>query len=174
MTFGEKLRKIRRENNIKQRTLANHLNIAVSTLSQYENDKRHPNFDILVAVADYFEVTTDYLLGVSTLKKNFDTSQLEMLNHYVKHASYEQLLNKIIDHLMLMKSHHDSKSLEILYLLYDAIASIGVSENHVLKDDMQGILNNHMFHKDVIDQTLNKLFRHHVKYYGSKMGKPNG
>ncbi len=41
------------------------MNLGESTISQYESGNREPSFDILIRIADYFNVSIDYLLGRS-------------------------------------------------------------------------------------------------------------
>ena len=62
-TFGERLKKLRQRSNISQSELASRLNIAKSTLAMYEIGQREPNFETLQQIANFFDVTTDYLLG---------------------------------------------------------------------------------------------------------------
>jgi len=61
---GMRLKKIREENQFTQRKLADVLHVAHNTISQYENGLCFPKADTLVAFADAFDVTTDYLLGI--------------------------------------------------------------------------------------------------------------
>ncbi|MCL2054285.1 MAG: helix-turn-helix domain-containing protein [Oscillospiraceae bacterium] len=58
-----RLKEIRESKGILQKDLAVNLNINASTLNQYENEKRQPNFKTLCAIADYFDCSIDYLLG---------------------------------------------------------------------------------------------------------------
>jgi len=62
-TLGNKIKYLREKNNLSQKELAKILNIANSTLSQYESDVRVPSDDIKILIADYFNVSLDYLLG---------------------------------------------------------------------------------------------------------------
>lgn len=62
-SLGNRIKYLRENRNITQRELANILNIANSTMSQYESDIRVPSDDIKIKIADYFNVTVDYLLG---------------------------------------------------------------------------------------------------------------
>lgn len=57
------IRKLRIENNMKQSELAEYLSVAQGTLSYWENDKYEIDNESLKKLADYFNVTTDYLLG---------------------------------------------------------------------------------------------------------------
>lgn len=68
-SFGSRLKHLRESNNIPQKDFAKMLNIANSTLSQYESDKRIPSDDVKVQIAQFFNVTTDYLLGNETPDK---------------------------------------------------------------------------------------------------------
>lgn len=58
-----RLREIRKENGISLKKLGEIVGVAESTMSLYENEKRQPDYDTLNKLADYFNVTTDYLLG---------------------------------------------------------------------------------------------------------------
>lgn len=61
--FAERLRKARRRKKLKQREVAEHLGAALRSYQNYEGGQRRPDFETLVVMADYLEVTTDYLLG---------------------------------------------------------------------------------------------------------------
>ena len=58
-----RLREIRKENGISLKKLGEIVGVAESTMSLYENEKRQPDYETLKKLADYFNVTTDYLLG---------------------------------------------------------------------------------------------------------------
>lgn len=63
MTLGQRISYLRDRRGLSQATLAKELHIGTSTLGMWETDKRRPNTDALVDIADFFKVTTDYLLG---------------------------------------------------------------------------------------------------------------
>lgn len=63
MTFGERLAQLREEKNLTQKELAALTSISRSRLSLYEIDKREPDNSTLILLADFFNVTVDYLLG---------------------------------------------------------------------------------------------------------------
>ena len=69
MDFSIRLENLIEERNIKQKQLALDLNIANSTINGYITGYRQPGFDMLVRLARYFDVSTDYLLGVSSEKE---------------------------------------------------------------------------------------------------------
>lgn len=73
--FSKRLADLRQKKNISQQDLADQLGISRGRIGNYELGTREPDFDTLSRIADYFSVTTDYLLGkedetnVSTLLK---------------------------------------------------------------------------------------------------------
>lgn len=62
MKFGDILRNLINDREITQRQLAADLNIAPSTLGNYIQDSREPDFQTLKDIAKYFNVTVDYLI----------------------------------------------------------------------------------------------------------------
>lgn len=62
-TFGNRLSELRKQKKLKQKDVAEHFGIAVRSYQNYEGGQRRPDYETLVALADYFGVTTDYLLG---------------------------------------------------------------------------------------------------------------
>lgn len=62
-SLGDRLITLRTEKRMTQDELAKELNMARSTYAQYEVNRRQPGIDNLKKLADYFNVTTDYLLG---------------------------------------------------------------------------------------------------------------
>ncbi len=70
MNFGQLLTTLREENGIYQKELASYLNVTISTISNYENGIHYPDLSTLCQIADYFGVTTDYLLGRTNYRYN--------------------------------------------------------------------------------------------------------
>lgn len=61
--LGERLRKLRIENHLRQDQVARLVNVEKSSISMYETGMRQPSYATLVRLANVFNVTTDYLLG---------------------------------------------------------------------------------------------------------------
>lgn len=57
------LKNIREDNDVKQKTLSEYLGVSQNTYSQYENGIISISPEMLIALADYFNVSVDYLLG---------------------------------------------------------------------------------------------------------------
>jgi len=64
LNFSNRLRNLIEERNLTQKRVANDLNIAPSTMGGYVQGSSEPDFDTLKKLAEYFHVSTDYLLGV--------------------------------------------------------------------------------------------------------------
>jgi len=63
--FAERLETLRIKKDISQRTIAEYIEIHERTYQMYENDKREPSQEDLIKLANYFNVSSDYLLGIS-------------------------------------------------------------------------------------------------------------
>lgn len=73
--FGNRLKTLRLQHNLTQSQLAQKLGVTKSVISAYETGIRMPSYDILIAIARIFKVTTDHLLGIEQ-KQNLDLSGL--------------------------------------------------------------------------------------------------
>ena len=65
----EKIRELRKINNIKRNELAELLNVTPATISNYENGYRDPGIRELIILADFFNVSIDYLVGRKEILK---------------------------------------------------------------------------------------------------------
>lgn len=63
MTLGERIKKLRQENSITQEQLADYLNISYQSVSKWEHGSSSPDISLIVPIAQFFNVTTDELLG---------------------------------------------------------------------------------------------------------------
>ena len=61
--LGKRLRYLREKHNLSQLALAKKLGIPNQNISNYEREFRHPDYDTLQKIADFFEVSIDWLLG---------------------------------------------------------------------------------------------------------------
>lgn len=61
--FGDIFSELRKDKGLKQADLAKILFVSPGTISNYENNTHYPDVDKLIQIANYFHVTTDYLLG---------------------------------------------------------------------------------------------------------------
>ena len=61
--FGKRLKELRIIANMKQKDVAKLLNVSPSTIGMYEQGRRDPDTETVIFIANYFGVTTDFLLG---------------------------------------------------------------------------------------------------------------
>ena len=61
--FAERLRTLRKKNNISQIKLSKYFNYGSTAIANYESGRNEPSYDVLIKIADYFNVSIDYLLG---------------------------------------------------------------------------------------------------------------
>ena len=61
--FAEQLKTLRKKNSLTQKELAEKVGVKQNSYANWENGKREPNIEMLVRIADYFDVSLDYLLG---------------------------------------------------------------------------------------------------------------
>ena len=70
-----RIKELRTEMHKSLRDVANDLNISYSSLSKYERGDQQPSYETLIRIANYFNVTTDYLL-VKKMEELFNRYQL--------------------------------------------------------------------------------------------------
>ncbi|MFT9496303.1 helix-turn-helix domain-containing protein [Anaerosolibacter sp.] len=70
--FGERLKELRSKKDMTQQDLANLLNVSPSTVGMYEQGRRDPDTNTIKFLSDYFNVSTDYLLGQTNMKNPAD------------------------------------------------------------------------------------------------------
>jgi len=63
--FSERLKELRTDKCLSQHQLAKVTGISQNAIAFWENEKRVPNSNAVIILAKYFEVTTDYLLGIT-------------------------------------------------------------------------------------------------------------
>lgn len=67
-----RIKELRKSRGLNQTILADIIGTSQQSISSIENGKKLPSIDIVINVAKYFNVTTDYLLGVSTKKRDLE------------------------------------------------------------------------------------------------------
>lgn len=70
--FHLRLRELRNSRKLSQQELADLLGISKSSINMYERGEREPGLDALEAMADFFNVDMDYLMGKTSEIKTFD------------------------------------------------------------------------------------------------------
>lgn len=99
--FQIRLKELRKEAKITQQELAESLTISKQTVSNYESGSREPSIDILSSISSHFNVSVDYLIGVSEIKNHGLTlanNKLNGLNEFMElFSEVEFIKQNIID-----------------------------------------------------------------------------
>lgn len=66
-----RIKNMREDNDLTQKQVAEYLNIKQNTYSQYETESRQIPIEVLVALAEFYKTSTDYLLGLTDQKKPY-------------------------------------------------------------------------------------------------------
>lgn len=82
MSFGKRLKSLRDEYHVYQKQLADYLNVSLGTISSYEKDQNIPDASALRQLADFFDVSCDYLLERSRYKQGIDILSHPLITGY--------------------------------------------------------------------------------------------
>lgn len=118
-TFADRLRELRREKGITLDELAEILQTTKATLSRYENSLREPKAEFVQRVANFFDVSTDYMMGQSDVResvkkwweKDEEPSEVE-LEKFIREKSNIKLMGDPLDEdakndvLMFLRAAH--------------------------------------------------------------------
>lgn len=116
--FAQRLKTLRKERGITQQQLADGVGISKGGLSYYENSGRTPDISILERFADYFGVTTDYLLG----RTNAQTQKAKLQAV----CNYTGLSDKSINLLSDLKENSPAQLRVINFLLEQAAEDMDI------------------------------------------------
>ncbi|WP_435246702.1 helix-turn-helix domain-containing protein [Streptomyces sp. NRRL F-5630] len=82
--LGKRITSLRKQSGLTQEELAKKLNVSRSALSQYELGTRDPNYELLIKIANFFEVTTDYLLTGKELNSSMNPHKGDLMDQALK------------------------------------------------------------------------------------------
>lgn len=109
MEVGEILALLRREKGLGQKELATYLSLSTGTISNYENGVHFPDLNTLSRLADFFDVTTDYLLNRTQFR--YDYSKLS------QQVSEEYSLSDVVDTVLACNPNSVSHLMEYALFL---------------------------------------------------------
>ena len=95
VSFGKRFKQLRKEYGLTQQELADDFNkvygytFAKSSISQYENGKRVPENPAVINFAQYFNVSIDYLVGVSDIRNTIQNAENPILNKVSLQGIYD-------------------------------------------------------------------------------------
>lgn len=111
MTFSERLKQLREEEGKTQKDIADIIGVGRPTIAGYETKGKQPDYNKLAILADYFDVTIDYLLGRNNIRKPFNC------NKSISKALYcfdfegipKKAIKQIEDYIEYIKIKYNSK-----------------------------------------------------------------
>ncbi|ENI1326526.1 helix-turn-helix transcriptional regulator [Listeria monocytogenes] len=101
MTLGKRISELRKTKELSQYKLAEELGFSRGQVANYEQGSREPNYETLIKIAKYFDVSTDYLLG----REEFDNSDL--LAAHIDDDLTEEERIEIEKYLKFIRSQRD-------------------------------------------------------------------
>lgn len=101
MSFGYRIVSLRKEKNITRNEFCGLIGLSYSSVSKYESDERFPTHHVLIKIADFYNVSLDYLLCRTNIRNSFDSNivSLNRLNEYDVN-----LIKAMIERLGLIES----------------------------------------------------------------------
>lgn len=109
----EQLIQLRKDKKVTQKEVADHIQVSRVTYTQYETGSRMPSLAVIYRLADYFNVSTDYLLGRSENPSHDPTTEDQLFQKrkvlFDKSAKASAKdLDKVIKMLdIMMEDHYD-------------------------------------------------------------------
>lgn len=97
-TFGEILEELRQDKSLSQKELGDFLHVTAGTISNYENDVHLPSSEKLVDLADFFNVTVDYLLGRCSANLSPDIWNQVVVDNYTAGELIQGILRMSMEH----------------------------------------------------------------------------
>ena len=98
MIIGERLSDLRKDKKLRQRDLAKILGVSESTISLYEREMVSPPDDIKIKLIKYFNITMDYLMGLSDIANHNYKNYLILPEHINNEIML--MINEYVDYLL--------------------------------------------------------------------------
>lgn len=100
MTLGQKLRKLRIDKNLAQKDLADVLHVTFQTVSKWERDENEPDLATLKTIANFYNVTLDYLVDENTeAKEKEEANKEETANSESQQKAQTVIINNYSAHI---------------------------------------------------------------------------
>lgn len=108
MTVGERIAKLREKRGLSQMQLARDLKVGTSTLGMWETGKRGLKDDTLKMIAEYFGVSSDYLLGIDNKDASFENKKAETVAAHIDDDVSDDEMKEILSFIDYIKKRDHS------------------------------------------------------------------
>lgn len=178
--FGERIRGLRKEKGLTLRELAEELDIPFTTLGNYEREDRQPTFETFESLAEYFNVTIDYLSG-RTEERSFDeyvfNKDFKDLQKLLEKTTPEirEIIVNIFDQIYLivrsdLKSdstnikeiEHVHEIIHFIFRLKNKLTWSKSQKDFFVTDDAYEFTRQYLKEKQLVDNHFNELLNIYV------------
>lgn len=94
MKLNERIRQVRIINKLTAKEFGEIFNISLSSVSLYESGRRTPSIDLIIKISDHFNISTDYLLGITDIPFTKPPKN-KLLNKYDIAENIENVVQQI-------------------------------------------------------------------------------
>lgn len=104
--FPERLKEVRKKKKINQAALSKHLNYGYTAIANYESGRNEPSFDVLIKLAEYFDVSVGYLVGCEDEPYKaigMNAEEKEVLQQYTKLSEEERKMIRDLMNIIVSK-----------------------------------------------------------------------
>lgn len=113
--FGDNLKKLRTNFNLTQQQLAAKLKVSPSTIGMYESNRRMPDTILLCEIANFFDVSIDYLLGRENNNSTKSFSSTQQTQEVANNSKILQAVKKDEELLEFTKELAARESMQLLF-----------------------------------------------------------
>lgn len=151
--IGENIKRLRKERDLTQEMLAKFLNVSYQSVSKWERGESYPDITLVPAIASFFGVTTDTILGVQTIEqenkiKSYLDKYNALCNSDDKQEELEQIMKQAITefpgdyrllscYLSIVVSHRDDEPEKLLAAREESERVYGIIQSYCTNDHIR-------------------------------------
>lgn len=159
--FLERLKELREEKGYSQKYVAESIKVAQSTYTLYEGGKREPGFETLCELSRFFNVSTDYLLGLDDIRNKESLNSLnseyrDFSNVIVSFKEAEEFIKQLTNTLLGLRELVEDEGRDVSDPFFHIINNISLSVR------LLGILKAEIEKKDILSAHFD--FFHNMEY----------
>lgn len=94
--LGDKIKKLRKSKNITQEELGKNIGVTTSMVGMYETNARKPSYEVLIKIAEFFSVSTDFLLNTEE-KLDMTLDSVKKIHNMVKEATQKYGIEEVTE-----------------------------------------------------------------------------
>ncbi|WHH58275.1 helix-turn-helix transcriptional regulator [Petroclostridium sp. X23] len=106
MNFAKRLKELRLELNLTQSEFAEKINSTRSTIAGYETERKEPDYSTLQSIAEFFDVSVDYLIGRTDIRNHYKI-ETKAYHNLDKSGLPEEAIKQIEDYIEFVKQKYN-------------------------------------------------------------------